>query len=378
LMGATSTITQPDGIDLVVRFTGANHRIETLYRRHISPTAPGSHDFDTIRVPIPGVEPGTLSVCFSPGPLGDAAYDWVEIAAFKGELSPLSLTFDQHEIPPTTIEAVHGISVVTDQNREVVFAHAPMDFTVPQVPGLSEVSGEFGLLDSAWTGEKKSAGAIFSIAQLRADGAVLPLFEKRLDPARAPADRAIQNFQVTLPPASDAVLRYAIRPADPRDNGFNHTFWANLRGWKFRATIATPAGPLKSIVSDAPNGLSEMDEAGLKVTFAHAPSRLEFALPNGLRRLSGAIGLIATAYTGNGTTQGGRFLIEHAAPDGTRRVLLDRTLRPLTTPADRGPQPFTVELGPSPAGTLILRTEPAPGGRLDFTWCYWHDLKLNH
>lgn len=378
LLGASAPITAPDGIDLVVRFTGANHRVETLYRQHLDPVAPGAHAFATVRVAIPGVEPGTLSVCFSPGPMGDAAYDWVEISALQGELSPLSLNFDQHQIPPTSIEAAHGIDLVTYQNREVVFAHAPMDFTVPQVPGLAEISGEFGLLESAWTGEKKSAGAIFSIAQLRTDGAVLPLFEKRLDPARSPADRAIQHFQVTLPAAADAVLRYAIRPADPRDNGYNHTFWANLRGWKFRATIATPTGPLKSIAADAPNGLAEIGEVGMAVTFAHAPSQLEFALPAGLRRFTGDIGLIASAYTGNGTTQGARFIIEHLAPDGTRRTLLDRTLRPLTTPSDRGPQPFTVELGASSTGTLILRTAPAPGGRLDFTWCYWHDLKLNN
>ena len=58
--------------------------------------------------------------------------------------------------------------------------------------------------------------------------------------------------------------------------------------------------------------------------------------------------------------------------DGTSRDLWYRRLEPTTAPADRGGQPFAVEV---PAGvTVRLLTEPGPNANWD--WSYWSRLQF--
>lgn len=370
-----------DGADIVIRFKPDDGPEETLYHRFVNPLVHGMDRGDQqARVAIPGEGPGVITLIFSPGPMGEMAEDWIDLISLNGEYSPLSLEFGDWIIPPETIDAEYGVNLINYRDREVAFAHAPASFVVPQVVALAGISGEFGLLDSAWTGDpqNQSAGAIFSITQLRSDGTETLLLERLMDPVNRPEDRAIQSFNLAVPSAGDARLRYTIRPARPENNGFNHTFWSKLHGWQFRDSIAAPAGPVQSIAANAPNGFALMDEGGSDVTFAHAPSELTFSVPAGLSRLEGAFGLLRRAYRDGGSTDGARFTIEWREPAGASTLVLDRVLHPRDEGADQGDQPFAVKLGSGQGGTLILRTAPAPGGRVDFTWCYWRNLRLDY
>ena len=280
-------------------------------------------------------------------------------------------------IRPTDINAKLGIDPISYQERQVVMAHAPSRFDIPQVNGLAEISGEFGFLDSAWMGAKKSSGAIFTVEQVKNDGSSTILFTQTLHPAEKPSDREIKEFRVPTPSATDARLRFSIQPANPGDNGFNHTFWHALQGWDYTAHILKGEHQIASIGSDAPNGFAIMDEGGRDVLFAHAPSRLVFPLPAESRRLIGKIGLLRRAYTGDGNTDGVTFIIESEDAAGQRTVLLKRLLKPKTVPADQGAQDFSVVLPKEHAAKLTLRTEPSSSNRLDYTWSYWSDLQFN-
>lgn len=308
---------------------------------------------------------------------GNNASDWTFWS--EPEMgAPIGLEFGGRIIQPEIIKTDYSFDLIDYQSRKVTLTHAPASFVLPQVVGLAGISGEFGFIESAWKGDGQhhSSGAIFSIKQLREKGEETLLLERYMDPFNRPEDRLIQSFNLTLPSAVDARLRFEIRPANPKNNSFNHTFWANLRGRQFQGEIATPGKPVLSVAAVAPNGFAVMEESGSDVTLAHAPSKLTFEAPAGLRRLEGALGLLKRAYRDGGTVDGARFTIELRDAAGNSKVLLDRVLNPRDEGADQGDQPFTVALGSGEGGTLILRTAPTPGGRVDFTWCYWRNLRL--
>ena len=121
-----------------------------------------------------------------------------------------------------------------------------------------------------------------------------------------------------------------------------------------------------------------MEEENKTVIFAHAPSRIAFPLPPGLRQLSGQFGLLAGAYSGVGpdATEGGRFVIEVEDAAGRRTVIWQRELNPRDDPADRGFHSFTLTLPAWASHRLLLRTEARPGRGLGRTWTFWHDLRL--
>ena len=367
-----------DGVDVVVRFENESQEVSTIYKRHLDPVRRGMDQGSvSAKVVLPSMEYGIITLLVTPGPMSNAAYDWIDILEIKGEYSPLTLSYHGKSIRPTDINAKLGIDPISYQERQVVMAHAPSRFDIPQVNGLAEISGEFGFLDSAWMGAKKSSGAIFTVEQVKNDGSSTILFTQTLHPAEKPSDREIKEFRVPTPSATDARLRFSIQPANPGDNGFNHTFWHALQGWDYTAHILKGEHQIASIGSDAPNGFAIMDEGGRDVLFAHAPSRLVFPLPAESRRLIGKIGLLRRAYTGDGNTDGVTFIIESEDAAGQRTVLLKRLLKPKTVPADQGAQDFSVVLPKEHAAKLTLRTEPSSSNRLDYTWSYWSDLQFN-
>ncbi len=370
---------QTNGVDVHVFFEedGSGQRTE-LYRRHLRPVI-NTADRGTItgQAMLQNMIQGTLTFLVTPGPMNDAAFDWFYWHELKGDHSPMRLIFRRENLPLKTMSADLGINLVSYQDRNVLLAHAPSSFTFGQTPGMSELSGEFGLLDSAWNGSKKSAGAIFEILQETSEGTTKALFTRTLNPAVEPADRGVQSFRIDIPYAAGADLRFVTRPAHVSDNSFNHTFWHGLKGADFSTTIPSPQGEVRSVASEAPNGMIIMGENDRDVLMAHIPSRLEFPIPPGARSLSGAIGMIERAYTDGGNTDGAEFIIEILSQDGRAIELFRRHLHPRDRIADRGAQSFEVPLPDKPDRRVILRTEPAASGRLDFGWSYWEGLRFN-
>ncbi len=290
--------------------------------------------------------------------------------------NPMHLMFRGKMISPESYTAPFGVSRVINDEQELIFAHAPSSFTFKQNPRVNKLSGQFGLLESAWTGPKQTSGAIFEIIQVHPDETSTVLFAQTLRPRDNPADRVIQSFTVTVPTIPHAKLRFINRPAHPQDDAFNYTFWHGIKAEIFSSTIRWKNTDVTSIDSEGPNGFALMEEDGGDVLFAHAPSRLEFPLPEGSQKLTGKIGLLRRAYTGDGNTDGVTFTIESEDTDGVRTILWQRLLQPRTVPADQGVHDFSITLPTLPNSKLIMRTSPSPTGSIHYTWGYWQDLRF--
>jgi len=105
---------------------------------------------------------------------------------------------------------------------------------------------------------------------------------------------------------------------------------------------------------------------------AHAPSKIVAVMSKG-GRLSGEIGFLDGAWQ-EGNPRPVTFSISRLAPPGPQ-LLFERTLDPKVNPADRGPQKFSVDIGPDGSGQrldLLFETRP----ETDWGGTYWSQLQL--
>jgi hypothetical protein len=131
------------------------------------------------------------------------------------------------------------------------------------------------------------------------------------------------------------------------------------------STLTTKESPLP--VEPAGNGLK-----------AHAPSRLVNAVPEHAKLLLGSFGIYEGAYAKPRpeATDGAEFIIEHVSPTGQRTKLLQRFLNPSEVAADRGLQPFDLDLPSSSSGEIVFTVNPGPAGSNGYDWSYWYDLRF--
>jgi hypothetical protein len=108
----------------------------------------------------------------------------------------------------------------------------------------------------------------------------------------------------------------------------------------------------------------------------HAPSRMEFTVPDGFSTLRAQFGLMPNAYQGDNKTDGVEFVIEWLRPDGRTEELFRRYLNPLHVAADRGTQSVTLTPSQIKGGRLIFRTLPGPAGDTGYDWSYWAHLEI--
>jgi hypothetical protein len=368
-----------DGIDVSVHFENAAGQNQVLFNRHLDARAyAGDQGLQKQKVLLPLNEPGRITLWISPGKESDASADWAYVKSVRGMGAPFTLAFRDQKFSVSRIDSPFGLALFTEKGEEILMVHAPSEIEFTLRPGMNRLAGIFGLMPSAWNGPKGSAGAIFEVWHLPSAGEPKLLHGQLVDPVHNSGHRGHQAFQVDLPQSAEGRIRLVARPAQPQDNSFNHTYWGALQALEFHANISTPAGPVAESHIEARFGYGEMVEAKRKVLFAHAPSEIVFPLPRGLRRLTGEIGLLASAYAGPELTEGSQFLIELENASGQRTVVWQRDLTPQEVAADRGFIPFTVDLpdlGSAP-GRLILRTDARAGHGFTRAWTFWHDLRL--
>jgi len=368
-----------DGVEMVLQFEPADGGPPlTLFRRYLNPQVLGDdRGVQQARIVLPLNSPGRLVFFMSPGPLSDITSDQAYWKSIRGDGPPGGISFRDQHLHASHLEIPLGLQLAEAEGGEVVMAHAPsrMDFALQK--GMHRLKGVIGLLPGAWTGPKKSAGAIFEVWHVPVTGDPRKLFERRLDPRNNPGERTALDFNLGLPYPNEGSVRLVTRPAHPQDNAFNYTYWGKLVAEEFSTSINTPAAKLSSVQAETIYGFSEMEEANRKIIFAHAPSRLVFPLPATGRRLSGSIGLLAEAYAGPDATAGGMFAVEWEDATGTRTLIWQKQLNPRDNPADRGFIPFAVDLPPGAAGRLVLRTAARPGEGPGRSWTFWHNLRLD-
>ena len=103
---------------------------------------------------------------------------------------------------------------------------------------------------------------------------------------------------------------------------------------------------------------------------AHPDSDLWVPSPAQAKRIEWDFGIIPAAYerTG-GRTDGVEFAVTGLLPSGGTRMLFERTLDPVSRPADRGRQQVVVAYHPVPGEILHFTTRPGKSNAFD--WAYW-------
>jgi len=119
--------------------------------------------------------------------------------------------------------------------------------------------------------------------------------------------------------------------------------------------------------------------------FAAAPSFIAMELPAGKHRLHAAFKVRADAYDGTGKTSDGmlfgvRVIAEGGAGDDTPsapRILLQRFVDPVSTPADRERIDLDVPLEFTHPTRVELFTDPGPAGNGALDRAYWSNIYVD-
>lgn len=124
-------------------------------------------------------------------------------------------------------------------------------------------------------------------------------------------------------------------------------------------------------------GMSAGELDGRTVLHAHAPAELELRPPAGADAISASFGLPDAAWRdGPSFTDGIGVEIFERLPSGARRQLLQRTIDPFHTPADRGLQKIELNgIGPF-TGTLVFRFTTGPKDNSTNDWAYWGGITV--
>jgi hypothetical protein len=130
------------------------------------------------------------------------------------------------------------------------------------------------------------------------------------------------------------------------------------------------SGPKRSIF---PVQLAATGVRGRTVLFAHAPSRIEVAVPRGSRSVALRYGFESSSWNAlSGHTDGAEFRLLAASADRTRPIW-HRFVNPVAHPRERAELTASAEI---PIGTrlLFLETLPGPRGDVAYDHTYWAGL----
>ncbi len=306
------------------------------------------------------------------------------------------LSVDFYAMPRPAVARSPDAAELQKPAENPLFNVAPTELTAPetrpyysgrlqlqplQAPGRAawtldgseyELAFDYGLRPDSWD-PGRSNGVAF-IVELETPGvAPQKLFEKLVDPVGNEGERRTLQSHVALPPhlpGSRLVLR-----TDPGPHGDNASDWSYVTHVRLKSGLAvrdTPAVFRRVPVALAGSAPVSTTIGTEPVVVLHIPATIALPHRDKDRRVKLEFGFMPGAYTGDGHTAGGSFVLEFARDDGTITEIFRRTLDPVARPADRGPQSATVSL---PAGVsggrLVLRTEPVPGGANSWGWTYF-------
>ena len=363
-----------DGVEVVVQVEDAAGKVSVVYRYHFDRELARRARGHTVGyTPLPRGGPGRIIMQMTPGPEMNAAYDWSYWLWIRASRSPIALLAGGTTVYPVRLESHEEPRQTEFNGNFITVARAPSVIDFATTPDLEELSGGFGLLDTAWYGQDATTPVDFIISVSKPDGSEARVFERTLDPANSAADRGAQHFQIRLPQPVKGTLRFSAHPKTNLPNA--QAFWTGLRATLLRTALGFHGGLIPAHPdSEGRYGFLNSVEDGRDCVVAHAPASLVYEWREGMGRLTAEYGLISAAYTKN-ETEGVVFVVEARKADGSSRELFRRHLAPMTRSGDRGAQKLSVELPPLPGGRLILRTLPPTSGNLNAAWSYWRDLQ---
>jgi hypothetical protein len=109
-------------------------------------------------------------------------------------------------------------------------AHAPSALVWPVPTGANSVQGGFGIFEGAYANPPNATdGAEFTIDHIDQNGTRTTLLKRMLNPVAVPADRGLQNFNVTLPSAGGGRIEFTISICPHGNGSFDWSYWHDLR-----------------------------------------------------------------------------------------------------------------------------------------------------
>lgn len=365
-----------DGVEVVVQVEERDGRIIPVYRHYLDRELARRANGHTVEyTPLPPGEHARIIMLLTPGPLYDLAFDWSYWLWIRADPSPLVLLAGRTPLYPQRIEATAPLRPSEVAGSFVTTVGAPSTIEFGAGPELAELSGTFGIPDAAWLGDRKTGPVDFLIELVRANGERKKILTRRLDPANRAEDRGVRPFRVTLPQPVDGLLRFTTQATT--DPALAEAFWGGLLATTTDFALhgeAIEIPPTARSRSDF--GFQAVTLDGQPSIFAHVSSTLVYPWSGEMHTLEAGYGLLPGAYAEGQVSDGAQFIVETEDAAGTRREIFRRFLDPSQKSADRGAQTLRLPIPPLPGGHLILRTVPAPSGRITNAWSYWSSLRI--
>ena len=242
-----------------------------------------------------------------------------------------------------------------------------------------EISFIYGIDPKAYI-EGATDGAGVKVDLERPGRAPQQLFYQLLDPRKIAGDRGSHTAHVVLPlfPRGSTV---SLR-TDRGPSGDGAWDWAYFGGIRLHVRDYLPSQfpgidrlPV-NVDADNAGALRFQDE---DLFMLNSPGSLIFSLRRSDKRIIFTAGLLASAYSDGGNSDGVEFTVDLRAPNGTRTRLFQKLINPRDVAADRGDRTYEVELPDttaSPGTQLILSALPGPAGNAAFDWSYVRRLRF--
>jgi hypothetical protein len=129
---------------------------------------------------------------------------------------------------PVVANSPYPISILKEDNREVLFAHPPSNIEFQVNFPASRISGTFGLAAKSYEAPNATDGAEFIVEWVGADGRAVTLFSRLLQPRTVVADQGFQTFDVPLPQGGGRVI-LRTTPGPNNNLAFDWTFWTGVK-----------------------------------------------------------------------------------------------------------------------------------------------------
>jgi hypothetical protein len=235
-----------------------------------------------------------------------------------------------------------------------------------------ELLFDYGYHPTAY--DEKSGNGTLVIVELRPpDRPPQELFRRLLNPAHRPADRDTQSARVILPNSIRPGSRLALRtdPGEFNDNAWDWTYVTRiqLKRGEYSARQFPGFNRVPTLANIEHAGLLDTEQG--QILLLHAPGSVDYLLRGDESSLRFDFGFMPGAYTGEGATDGARFVVELARPNQPRETVFQRQLAPRARPEDQGRQHAAITLPKlGPADHLILTIDPGPTGNNAWDWTY--------
>jgi hypothetical protein len=273
---------------------------------------------------------------------------------------------------------------------KAILIPAPYEMTYNVGDGATMLRAQYGIADRPSPGEAHPPGVKVVVAWTDLAGSRI-LFERKLDPARNPADGGLQELTVDLRGLGPGVL--TIKGLGANTGESTATVWRDVEilpsgviGHDGKPMLTASNNVLVRYGRFANVPLSVRTGApviavvvnGLPMVQAHPDSEIALLIPANSKRAVGRFALHERAYADGGSTDGAGFSVVWKS-GRDERVLFHRFLDPLRIGTDRGLQRFDVDLSSLPeGGLLLLRTDPGPAGDRSWDWSCWSDVSVGN